>query len=153
MRATTGSGRRLIGPRLAVLGCVLVVAAGCSGSSDAAAPAVTTQPGAAATAPATPTAPTASSAPTPSAGTVVEISVTGNRVTPKPGRRTVKAGQSVRLVLTTDKANVVHVHGADVERDVKAGVPLTLDFTVDEPGVYPIELHEPELLLTQIVVR
>jgi plastocyanin len=150
MRAPTGSGRRLLVPRLAVAGCVLAVMAGCSGSAEA--------PAAPTTGVTTP-AVTASDVPEgeavtpPAGGTVFQISVAGNRVAPKPGRHTVKAGQPVRLILTTDKANVVHVHGADVEREVEPGAPLTLDFTVDQPGVYPVELHEPELLLMQIVVR
>jgi plastocyanin len=136
---------RALVPRLAVLSCVLAVVAGCSGSSDGSAAATTS---AGSISPSV----TASGA-TPAGGPVFEISVTGTKVAPKPSRHTVKAGEKVRLILTTDKANVVHVHGADIERDVKPGTPVTLDFTVDEPGVYPIELHEPELLLMQIVVR
>jgi plastocyanin len=86
-------------------------------------------------------------------GTLLEIFVAGTTVEPKPSRHTVKAGTKVRLLLTTDKANVVHIHGVDIERNVKPATPLTLDFSIDQPGVYPIELHDPELLLTQLVVR
>jgi hypothetical protein len=47
----------------------------------------------------------------------------------------------------------VHVHGAEIEKDTRPGIPLTMNFTVKDPGVYAVELHEPELLLVQLVVR
>jgi hypothetical protein len=83
----------------------------------------------------------------------VTISVHGKKVTPTPGRRTLSVGNRVQLVVTTDTANVLHVHGIEIERDTKAGVPLIVDFIVKEPGIYAVELHEPELLLVQLVVR
>ena len=83
----------------------------------------------------------------------MKISVRGRTVTPAPGRRTVAVGDRVQLVVTTDTANVLHVHGVEIERDTRPGVPLTVNFTVKDPGIYAVELHEPELLLVQLVVR
>lgn len=107
----------------------------------------------------TPSATASSSAPDAGAGPgaapdeVVDISVRGRAVTPAPGRRTVSAGDRVRLVVTADADNVLHVHGAEVERELTAGRPLTVEFAIEDPGVYAVELHEPELLLMQLVVR
>jgi heme/copper-type cytochrome/quinol oxidase subunit 2 len=84
---------------------------------------------------------------------VLKISVRGRAVTPAPGRRTVSVGDRVQLVVTTDTANVLHVHGVEIERDTEPGVPLTVGFTAKDPGIYAVELHEPELLLVQLVVR
>jgi hypothetical protein len=161
----TGRG----GPAVLIMVIVLIglvaVLAGCSGAPE---PTATESRSVATSAPAS-VAPSpgpsgATSAPvtaspstaTPDArgaGLVLEVSVRGRSVSPQPGRHSLHTGERVRLVLTVDKANVVHVHGADVERPVPAGVPLTVDFTVDQPGVFPVELHDPELLLLQLVVR
>jgi plastocyanin len=90
-------------------------------------------------------------APAPDA--VLKISVAGRTVTPAPGRKTLSVGDRVRLIVTANTVNVLHVHGVEIEENVKPGVPLTVDFTVNDPGIYAVELHEPELLLVQLVVR
>jgi heme/copper-type cytochrome/quinol oxidase subunit 2 len=84
---------------------------------------------------------------------VLKISVQGRNVTPAPGRRTVSVGDRVQLVVTTDTANELHVHGVEIEKETKPGVPVTVNFTVKDPGIYAVELHHPELLLVQLVVR
>jgi plastocyanin len=89
----------------------------------------------------------------PAADEVLKISVQGRTVTPAPGRKTVSVGDRVQLVVTTDTANRVHIHGVEIEKELQPGVPLTVDFTIKDPGVYAVELHDPELLLVQLVVR
>jgi plastocyanin len=89
----------------------------------------------------------------PVADTVLKISVRGRDVTPAPGRQTVSAGDRVQLTITTDTANEVHIHGVEIEKATKPGVPLTVEFVVQDPGIYAVELHKPELLLLQLVVR
>jgi len=86
-------------------------------------------------------------------GTSAAISVKGNTVTPPPGTIDVKAGEEVTLVITSDRTSEVHVHVVDIEKPISAGVPLTLTFTPQQTGVYEVELHEPDLLLTKIAVR
>jgi plastocyanin len=151
---TTRSGRAgALAVALVLAGCGL---AGCSSDSDAGA-----EPTSAATSPVagSPAAPSSSAsasgsaAPGPAADAVITISVRGRDVTPGPGRRRLSVGDRVHLVVTTDRDNVLHVHGVEIEENLKAGVPLGVDFVVKDPGVYPVELHEPELLLTQLVVR
>ena len=46
--------------------------------------------------------------------------------------------------MTSDVADEVHVHFNDDEKDVAAGGTVTFDFTADKPGVYEVELHEPD---------
>jgi plastocyanin len=89
----------------------------------------------------------------PAADVVVKISVRGRDVTPAPGRQTVAAGDRVQLIVTTDTANTLHIHGVEIEKPTKPGIPLSVEFVAKDPGVYAVELHEPELLLMQLVVR
>ena len=173
MAASTfgGPGRRAAAYAL-LLGCVFGSLSACSGesaspagastvgatsptSSESAGPTGSTAPtgsaeptGTAASA----TAPTSSSA-APAPDAVLKISVQGRTVTPTPGRRTLSVGDQVRLIVTSNTANTLHVHGVEIEKHLDPGVPLTVDFTVKDPGVYAVELHEPELLLVQLVVR
>jgi hypothetical protein len=83
--------------------------------------------------------------------TIVMI-VKGKTVSPKTGTFKVKKGEPVLLVVVTDTDNKLHIHGADVEKETKAGKPTQVPLTFDEVGSYEVELHDPELLLTKIVV-
>jgi hypothetical protein len=65
----------------------------------------------------------------------------------------VKAGCEVDLTITADRSNEVHVHVVELEKPIAAGQPLRISFTPTQPGVYEVELHEPELLLVKLAVR
>jgi plastocyanin len=168
-------GRRATAASAVILGCALVGTSACSGGSaetpstatssttsttapsdSASTPAATASAGSSAAAPASAVAgatksPSAAAVPKPL--TVLKISVQGRTVTPVPGRKSVSVGDRVKLIVTTDTANTLHVHGVEIEQATTPGVPLTVDFTVKDPGVYAVELHRPELLLLQLVVR
>ena len=83
----------------------------------------------------------------------VRISVAGKRVTPAPGRVDLDSGARLRLVITVDHDDEVHVHGFDVERELTANQPVTIDLTGGEPGLYEVETHHPSLRLLQVLVR
>ncbi|MEU1491866.1 hypothetical protein ACFYPA_32010 [Streptomyces sp. NPDC005775] len=94
-----------------------------------------------------------SAAPTPTPGTTVEISVHAGKVSPAPGRTEVKKGRTVRLEVRSDRDDTLHVHGYDKEARLPAGRTVTLTFTADRTGLFEVETHESDLLLTQLVVR
>lgn len=96
-------------------------------------------------------APSTSSVP---ANTVVHrVSITGNQVTPSPGNLDVPLGKTLRLIVTSDHDDQLHAHGFNVEVNLKAGQPTTLDLKATTPGVYEIETHHPPLTLLHVVVR
>ncbi len=100
--------------------------------------------------------PSASGSATPSGASgveVVEIDVSGRTVTPQPGRVEIEGGTQLRIVLTSDVDNVIHVHGLDLEKPVKAGETLTWEIVPQQAGVYEVELHEPQLLLFKLAIR
>jgi plastocyanin len=96
----------------------------------------------------------ASASPTASAADVVEIRVTvsGGRVEPGPSVHKVAKGRTVRIVVTSDKDDELHVHGYDLETKITAGRPATVEFTADQAGRFEVETHESGLQLLQLQV-
>ncbi|MFJ9681327.1 hypothetical protein ACIRP2_25220 [Streptomyces sp. NPDC101194] len=85
--------------------------------------------------------------------TTLEIVVSRGRVSPAPGRTEIEKGRTVELRVRSDRADTLHVHGYDEEARLPAGKTVTLVFTADRTGLFEVETHESDLLLTQLVVR
>ena len=83
----------------------------------------------------------------------IEVSVTGAQVTGDTGRVPVAAGTSVTLVITSDVADEVHVHGYDLTADLVPGQPAELPFDATIPGVFEVELHEAGTVVLSLQVR
>lgn len=86
-------------------------------------------------------------------GTTIRISVTDGKVTPPALVEQVGLGESVTLVVTSDVADEVHLHGYDAHADLVAGQEGTLTFTADIPGVFEVELEETGTLLVEFEVK
>ena len=57
----------------------------------------------------------------------------------------VKQGDHVTLRWTADAAMEIHLHGYDIEKELKPGAnPEVMDFTADIAGRFPVEIHQPE---------
>lgn len=130
--------------------------AGCTAApATPIAPTSATAPASSVGSPAAPpsASPSETPAPVPSANTqVVEVSLKGGKATPNGDRLAVPKGTILRLEITSDHADEVHVHGYDVEIPVKAGSKMTKDITLDQVGRFEIESHEPALTILQLVV-
>lgn len=50
-------------------------------------------------------------------------------------------GDTVSITVVSDVDDEIHVHGYDLFFDVVAGVPLTIEFPADVPGVFEVEVH------------
>lgn len=125
----TGRG---VAPLAAVLGGLALALAGCSGTSSAPAAGPV--------------------APVPSAKVSVAVAVSGGVVSPPPADVAVALGSVVHLRVRSDTADVVHVHGYDVERAVPAGGTVSLELTADRTGTFEVETHDSGLTLTRLVV-
>ena len=127
--------------------------AGCSsgGDEDSAQASSTTQASATTEASAT----TQASATTEAASNaqVIEIRVTGDQVQTAEQRVKVPLGTEVRLEVTADRADEVHLHGYDRKVDVEPGTPAVLEFQADTPGVFEVELEEASLKLVELQVE
>ena len=126
----------------AALAGARTVLAGCSGGSTTA-----TQ-----TSTAPSTTPTSSAAAQP-AVTRVELRFAGGSVVGGVGRRAVPLGGTVDLAVSSDVADEVHLHGYDKKVDVPAGGSATVSFVANVSGVFEVELHGVDKLLTRLEVR
>lgn len=150
--------------RIAAVTAALVMAlAGCGGGDD---PTLAESPTTGATTtPEMPEPPAASPeptdgettspspAPTETDATVVEIEVRDGEVVGGVARPEVELGDTVRLVVTADQSDHVHVHGYDLFADLSPGTPATLEFAADIPGQFEIELEDTHLKIAELVVR
>jgi hypothetical protein len=83
----------------------------------------------------------------------IRVAVKDGKVTPPTHREPVAKGDMVKLVVTTDTADEVHVHGVDIEKETTPGKPVTITFVAKDAGIYEVETHESGLQLLQLEVR
>ncbi|MDG6104084.1 hypothetical protein Daura_12405 [Dactylosporangium aurantiacum] len=140
--------------------CLLVLLAGCDSSSPAPSAAPTpvaspmTSSVASPSATASPVAsPAVSVAPSPAVDKEVVVTVAKRKVTPPTGRVEVAKGSLVRITVTSDVADELHVHGYDRSLALPAGAPASLDLRADRTGLFEVETHATHLVLFQLVVR
>jgi hypothetical protein len=67
-------------------------------------------------------------------------------------RISTKAGAPAVLVVTSDTATEIHVHGADRTVEVPANTPTDVDVSQSAPGSYEVEDHGSDALLVQLRV-
>jgi pullulanase/glycogen debranching enzyme len=116
---------------------VAITLASCGSGDDSSGSSPATSPTPAATASTGPSAPSA-------AGTSIDVTIAGGKVTPDPSRRVeVKTGDQVHLTVTSDTADEIHVHGYDIEKEAEAGKPVNFRFKADMDGVFEVEVHKP----------
>jgi hypothetical protein len=143
---------------IALLAAVAVFAGGfalasCGGNDDGEATDTTTQPtNPATTLPGTVTT-TTTTEPEVEQPTVVRIRVVNGA--PQGGivRRSVDQGDRVVLLVRSDIADHVHLHGYDIMRDVAPGRPARLRFRATIPGRFEVELEDRALQIADITVR
>ena len=96
---------------------------------------------------------TSGSAATGSSGSQrIEVTYAHGKASGDTGRVQVAKGTAVTLVVTSDAADEVHVHGYDIEKELTAGTPVTLTFDATIPGVFEVELHSANTVLLRLQV-
>jgi heme/copper-type cytochrome/quinol oxidase subunit 2 len=147
----------------AVLGLVVsVLVAACGSDDDEAAPAATaptttatTEPEVVTTAPATTTPATTAPKPKPKPPAVqnIRIAVVGGRPQGGIQRPSVKQGRKVLLVVTSDVADEIHLHGYDLSADAGPGKTARIPFNATIPGRFEIELERRGIQIAELEVR
>ena len=84
---------------------------------------------------------------------VTRIQLKGHN--PVGGRKTIKVKRDdqVRIVVTSDAADEVHLHGYDIEREVGPGKPGRYAFKADKEGAYELETHSNEQKIAILQVQ
>ncbi|MHB8508512.1 MAG: hypothetical protein ACYDGR_07665 [Candidatus Dormibacteria bacterium] len=67
------------------------------------------------------------------------VRVTGR--TAAGGDLSASKGDIIKLTITTDRGEEVHLHGYDIHFDCKANMPLEKTFTADKTGQFEYELE------------
>jgi hypothetical protein len=131
-------------PLLLVAGALAL--AGCGGGGKSSAPTTTaTTTGANATG-ATTTAATA-------VPVTIRVLVKGGKPVGGIQRATVKKGQKVAILVHSDVADEVHVHGYDLHKDVDAGGTVRIVFPATITGVFEAELESRKLQIVELTVE
>jgi len=69
-----------------------------------------------------------------------------------PERVDAHPGDTVRIEVTSDVDDELHVHGYDKATDLVAGQPGSVSFTADATGVFEVELHHSGAAVTSLRV-
>jgi hypothetical protein len=96
--------------------------------------------------------PPATTAPKPPDVVTFRITVRSDTA-PTVQRYSVKQGRQVEIVVDSEIADEVHVHGYDLMGDVAPGKPVTIAFKATAPGRFEIELEEHSLPIAELEVR
>ncbi len=115
------------------------------------APSVTTQPAPTTTTTTTSPPPTTTQPPEP-AGRILEVTLAGGEVI-GPGDATVKLGETVRIEVTSDAEDEVHLHGYDLFAAIGPGIVGVVEFSADIPGIFEVELEGSHVLLFELTVE
>jgi plastocyanin len=75
---------------------------------------------------------------------VTRIQIRGGEVAGGPADITVTKGDEVRIVVSSDAPDDIHLHGYDIEKSVAPGQPATFKFTADVEGIFEMESHVAE---------
>jgi ABC-type Fe3+-hydroxamate transport system substrate-binding protein len=132
-------------PLTALCACVLATAAlaGCGSNGSATTTTIQT------------TSTTTTETTTTAAARPVEVRIVVQNGAPKGGivRQTVSQGDDVVLVVTSDVADEIHLHGYDESKDVPAGGTIRLPFTATVPGRFEVELEQRSVQIADLTVN
>jgi heme/copper-type cytochrome/quinol oxidase subunit 2 len=103
--------------------------------------------------PEAPAEPQPAATPSPDDAQVIAITVSGGEVSGAEPRTVVPVGTQVRLSVTTDAVDELHVHGYELTQRVSAGETATVEFLADRPGLYEVEFHDSQRVLTRLQVQ
>jgi len=84
---------------------------------------------------------------------ILRVTVRGGSPAGGIQRLTVRQGERVRVRVTSDVSDHVHVHGYDLFGDVAPGSPATIQFRATLTGRFEIELEDRGTPIAELEVR
>lgn len=95
---------------------------------------------------------TPSPSPSPTA-LAIAVTVRSGKVETSEPIVEVPLGARVRIEVTADVEDEVHVHSYDLKAPTKPGETVAIEFNADIPGSFEVELEERKLKLFELTVR
>jgi len=84
---------------------------------------------------------------------VIPIAINGGKPVGGITRVTVDKGERVDLIVHSDVADEVHLHGYDLHKNVKAGGIAEIVFHAKISGVFEAELEQRKLQILELTVK
>ncbi len=82
-----------------------------------------------------------------------ELVVSKGKLVSGPAVIQVREGDDVQLLITSDQADELHMHGYDLHLSLKPNVPATLSFKAEHSGRFDYELHHAHAELGTLEVQ
>ena len=132
---------------IALVSALALALAGCGGGGEATTTTTTTQETTGTT--------TTETTTTDTTATEKTVDIVVENAAPKGGivRATIDKGDQVVLVVTSDVADEIHLHGYDLSRDVEAGGTVRVPFTADIAGRFEVELEQRGVQIADLTVQ
>jgi FtsP/CotA-like multicopper oxidase with cupredoxin domain len=84
----------------------------------------------------------------------IQVTVSGDTVTPNGDRVQVAVGQRIDLVVTADAPGEIHVHSSpEQEFEYKAGTQTLTLAPIEKPSIVDVESHTLEKTIVQLEAR
>ena len=83
----------------------------------------------------------------------IRIAVRGGSIAGGLRHATIPKGRRVRLIVSADVSDEVHLHGYDIGRDVAPGRPAQITFRATITGRFEVELEDREFQIADLEVR
>jgi FtsP/CotA-like multicopper oxidase with cupredoxin domain len=145
---STGARLGILAGIIAIAIVVLVIA---NGGSDNSSSTATTAAPASATSQSTGASTTA--APTPAGPKTFTVVVKNAKPAGGVKQIKVKKGDQVRIIVKSDTADEVHLHGYDIKKDVKPGGSVTFNVKATSDGGYEMELESRAQQIAELTVE
>lgn len=134
------------------LAASLVAGCGDGGSTVASPPTTGTVPAPTSAAPTASASATPVATPSSDVDQDITLTYATGKVTGDTGRVPVRLGSKVRIVVTSDVAEELHLHVYDVKKALTPGQPTEILFTADVPGQIELELEQSRTTLVRLVI-
>jgi hypothetical protein len=83
----------------------------------------------------------------------IDFAIADGRAEPPLERVTVARGTTVRITVTSDQPDELHLHGYDLTAELVPGQAGVIEFVADQAGLFELETHESALVLLQLQVQ
>ena len=75
--------------------------------------------------------------------TLIDIRIEAGKVIGGVETVSINKGDNVKILLSSDEAQTVHLHGYDIRKDVLAGEEAAINFNANATGRFRLTSHQP----------